>query len=41
MCFNLKREASPLATSHRYWPGHEQKGFNLKREASPLATGGL
>ncbi len=36
--FNLKREASPLATRHRGNSGSAADRFNLKREASPLAT---
>jgi hypothetical protein len=38
LCFNLRREARPLATSHR---GRQSLGplcFNLRREARPLAT---
>src|SRR5207237_506151 len=35
---NLRREASPLATSHTQRKGHMNRSFNLRREASPLAT---
>ncbi len=36
--FNLKREASPLATAILSMVRHVALCFNLKREASPLAT---
>ncbi len=36
--FNLKREASPLATSKVRLLQPARNRFNLKREASPLAT---
>ena len=36
--FNLKREASPLATFSDLARDFPHSCFNLKREASPLAT---
>ncbi len=38
MRFNLKRDASPLATFQAFVLGEYMRGFNLKRDASPLAN---
>ena len=38
MCFNLKREAAPVATSPRWMRRSANCSFNLKREAAPVAT---
>ncbi len=37
-CFNLRREANPLATASRYSGRACISCFNLRREANPLAT---
>ncbi len=37
-CFNLRREANPLATALSRGMGIPQTSFNLRREANPLAT---
>ncbi len=39
--FNLKRDASPLATMLCVVGGKRHACFNLKRDASPLATSRL
>src|SRR5579885_3653324 len=39
-CFNLKREAAPVATAVQCFRPALAICFNLKREAAPVATGG-
>src|SRR5205823_5894058 len=39
--FNLRREASPLATPLPFREARRRQSFNLRREASPLATAQL
>jgi len=40
LSFNLKRDASPVATTRERMKSSRAKGFNLKRDASPVATSG-